>query len=100
MQTPFNLIQLRELRRHGKSPGLPVFLTNRHDWTAQFGAMSIYVKNSDSEQDWQAVAGLDVILDLPQTPGWTPLMKSVREAHPRRLRVLGAAGLSTMWGTL
>lgn len=59
--------------------------------------MAIRVKPEDSEQNWEAVAGLDVILGIPDLEEWTPLMKVVRESNPRRLRVLTEDGLSTMW---
>lgn len=97
MQTPYNLQRLRELRRRGQSPELPVLVTDQHEWMAQFGALGIRVRQSDSAENWDAIAGLEVILDLPDSLAWTPLMKAVRDAKPRRLQVLAEDGLTTLW---
>lgn len=100
MQTPFNLDRLRTLRRSGQSPSLPVFVTSNWVFFANMercGAMAIRVRPEDCEHDWEPVAGLDVVLGIPDREEWTPLMKAVRDSNPRRLRVLSEEGLTTMW---
>lgn len=59
--------------------------------------MAIRVRPDDSAHDWEAIAGLDVVLGMPDSGEWTPLMKSVRDCKPRRLSVLREDGLTTMW---
>lgn len=100
MQTPFDLRQLRTLRRNGQSPSLPVFLTNNWQFQSnlqQCGAMVIRVNPGDSSEDWEAIAGLEVILALPDLRPWTPLMQAVRDSRPRRLQVIADDGLTTIW---
>ena len=100
MQTPFNLGRLRLYRRAGQAPSLPVFVT--HNWQLstnmeQAGVMAIRVKPDDARQEWSAVAGLDVILAIPEAPVWFALAKAIRDANPRRVRFLTDEGLTTLW---
>jgi hypothetical protein len=102
MQTPFNLHRLRELRKHGQSPSLPVFIAPMGDWVfttnmEAMGALAIRVKPADFQQNWDALAGLEVILNLPHERLWSPLMRAVRDSHPRRLQALVDNCLTTFW---
>lgn len=105
MRMPNNLWQLHELRKLGKSPVLPVFVVGMKAWIfhtnmESMGALSIRVRPEDAKQDWQALAGLDVIIHFPEIPAWRDLMHAIRDSKPRRLRTLSERGLTTMWGPL
>ncbi len=93
---------MRELRAYGKSPALPIFVTDNWVFNGnmeRMGALSIMVRPQNSSENWDAVAGMDVILCVKETEEIRPLVRAVRDARPRRLRNAGN-GLTTMWGPL
>jgi hypothetical protein len=100
MQTPFNLRRLRELRRLGQAPSLPVVVTDNWIFNGnieRMGALSIMVRPQHSAENWEAVAGLDVVIATDDTAEYTPLMKAIRESRPRRLRLAGDNGMTVIW---
>jgi len=87
---PWNLRRLRQLRADHQAPAMPIFVVpNRRDedrFTA-LGALAINCRPADHDADWSPVAGLDVILVLPEYSEWTELVLAVRDkGRPRMLR--------------
>jgi hypothetical protein len=76
------LSDLARLRRLGKSPSLPVFLTRNPVLARNLESIGVYVIRDLG--DFRPLSGLDVIVDgvSPETA------IAIREARPRRLQAL------------
>jgi hypothetical protein len=85
------LSDLARLRRLGKAPSLPVFLTRNPVLSQNLESIGVYVLRERSG-DWRALAGLDVVVDGIDVE--TAL--AIREARPRRLQCLTPNGLSVI----
>lgn len=63
---PYELQTLHGLRKRGQCPKLPVFVTDRWDWSrklADFGGLCVRLQSpSDLDHDWSALAGLHCML--------------------------------------
>jgi hypothetical protein len=97
---PYNLERLNLFRRNGQVPKFAVFVTNHWrlvETMNEIGAMAIHVRPEDASLDWSSMGGVDVILDVPDTDRWTPLMIAIRDAKPRRFRVFADGVLGTLW---
>lgn len=97
MPAPFELRQLADLRRLGKAPGLPVFITDNWQFARQIRELGALAIVPNDECNWAPLAGMDVILAFPDWPENTVKMRAIRDANPRRLRIWADGELSCMW---
>jgi hypothetical protein len=82
------LESLRQSRRRGQSPALPVIVTDEfltRQSMADVGCVVVSV-HRDEPRDWSPLAGLDVILIFRKPAERRELARAIREARPRRLR--------------
>lgn len=97
MPAPFELRQLADLRRLGKAPAWPIFITDSWEFARRMRDLGALAIRPNEECDWTPLAGMDVILAFPDWPENTARMRAIRDARPRRLRLLEDGILSTMW---
>lgn len=85
-----SLRYLAQLRRQGKAPALPVFVTRNPVLTRNLESIGCVVIRERG--DFSPLAGLDVIVEgiSPETA------MEIRDARPRRLQSITPNGLSVI----
>ena len=96
-----DLRQLRELRRKGKAPAMPVFVGRGRNFLEQnvrdIGCAYVYVGQDWRKYDWSALSGLYVICDLPLIPESVEVLRAIKSARPRRLEAFVDGELSVVF---
>ena len=94
MHAPFELRQLAGLRGIGRSPELPVYLSDLGrqfaDNLACCGCLVVPLRDGAEQWDWTPIAGLEVILAFRcPASGWArEVAVAVKQSRPRWLRVI------------